>query len=281
MTRPIPSEPVFPELTEAVIAAMASAPNPRLREIMTSVIRHLHAAVREVKLTEAEWDEAIAFLTRTGQISNDKRQEFILLSDTLGVSMLVDAINHDDGSGVTPSTVFGPFYSGLQPEIPLGGSILKRPEDGQPALVSGHVRTRAGQPIANALVEVWQCAPNQLYDVQDPEQPQGHMRGSFRTAGDGSYSFRTMLPVSYPIPDDGPVGRMLSALGRHPNRPAHIHFMISAPGFHRLVTHLFVPGDEYLKSDAVFGVKNSLIVTPEPTAEGTAIRYDFQLAEAG
>jgi len=272
------SEPVFPEITESVIAAMKDAPSPRVREAMTILIRHLHEALREMKLTEAEWSAAIDFLTRTGQMCDDVRQEFILLSDTLGVSMLVDAINHDASRGVTSSTVFGPFYAGLQPELPAGASILKREELGEETWISGRVLDEGGKPIAGALVEIWQTAPNGLYDVQDPAQPKGHLRASFRTDGQGAYSFRTILPVSYPIPDDGPVGQMLVALGRHPNRPAHIHFMISAPGLRRLVTHLFVAGDQWLESDAVFGVKPSLIVHPTRDGDRLAIRYDFKLA---
>ncbi len=270
--------PVFPELTAAVIDAMRNAPNPRLHEIMTVLVRHLHDVVRETRLTEEEWAAAIEFLTATGGICSSTRQEFILLSDTLGVSMLVDAVNHDGGKAVTPSTVFGPFYSGEQDELPAGASILKRPEQGDPTLVSGLVLDDSGAPIEGALIEVWQTAPCGLYDVQDQDQPDGHLRGSFRSAADGSYSFRTVLPVSYPIPDDGPVGRMLRALGRHPNRPAHIHFMISAPGYRRLVTHIFVAGDDYLASDAVFGVKPDLIVHPASHEDGMAIAYDFRLA---
>jgi hydroxyquinol 1,2-dioxygenase len=274
-------KPIFPEITESVIAAMRDAPDPRIREAMTILIRHLHDAVREMRLTEEEWAWAIDFLTRTGQMSTGSRQEFILLSDTLGVSMLVDAINHDDSSDATASTVFGPFYAGLQPELPAGHSILKRPEPGEDMLVAGHVFDAAGAPLAGALVEVWQTAPNGLYDVQDPEQPQGHVRASFRTGADGGYSFRTVLPISYPIPDDGPVGQMLGVLGRHPNRPAHIHFMIGAPGHRRLVTHIFVADDAYLASDAVFGVKPSLIAQPERDGDGLSIHYDFRLARNG
>ncbi|AYO75673.1 MULTISPECIES: dioxygenase [Sphingobium] len=271
---------IFPELTEAVIDAMAAAPNPRLREIMTVLVRHLHAAVRETRLTEEEWLAAVEFLTATGQICSGSRQEFILLSDTLGVSMLVDAINHNDGDVVTPSTVFGPFYSGIQRELATGASILLRPEDGDATLVSGSIADQDGNPIEGALIEVWQTAPCGLYDVQDQGQPEGHLRASFRSTPDGSYSFQTVLPVSYPIPADGPVGRMLGALGRHPNRPAHIHFMISAPGYRRLVTHIFVAGDDYLKSDAVFGVKPDLVVHPRPDGDRLAIDYDFRLAGA-
>jgi len=274
------SDRTFPELTTAVIEAMAAATDPRLREIMTVLVRNLHAVVRETRLTEQEWSAAIEFLTATGQICTRTRQEFILLSDTLGVSMLVDAINHEDGDAVTPSTVFGPFYAGVQRELAAGASILLRPEQGASTLVSGKIVDETGDAIEGALIEVWQTAPCGLYDVQDADQPEGHLRASFRSAPDGSYSFKTVLPVSYPIPDDGPVGRMLAALGRHPNRPAHIHFMISAPGYRRLVTHIFVAGDDYLQSDAVFGVKPDLVVHPQPDGDGLAIHYDFHLARA-
>jgi len=270
----------FAAITEAAIARMADAPNARLREILTVVLRHLHDAIRETCLTEAEWDAAIAFLTRTGQLCGAERQEFILLSDVLGVSMLVDAINHAADEAVSESTVFGPFYAGRQPVLAAGASILKRPEDGTPLHLRGMVRTAQGMPLAGALVEVWQTAPNGLYDVQDPEQPAGHLRASFETAADGSFAFETILPVSYPIPDDGTVGMLLEALGRHPNRPAHIHFMITAPGHRRLVTHLFIDGDPYLESDAVFGVKSSLIVRPQAQPDGSlAIDYAFTLAD--
>jgi|SRR5579859_3449673 len=273
------TQPIFPEITEDAVTRMKSAANPRLREVMAIITRHLHDAVREARLTEEEWGQAIDYLTRTGQTCSATRQEFILLSDVLGVSMLVDAINHDDSGAVTASTVFGPFYSGLQPELPAGSSILKREEPGEDVLMSGHILDADGKPIEAALIEVWQTAPNGLYDVQDPEQPAGHLRASFRSAADGSYRFRSLLPVYYPIPGDGPVGELLDAMGRHPNRPAHIHFMISAPGYRRLVTHLFVAGDPYLESDAVFGVKPELIVQPETSAEGLGIRYDFRLAQ--
>lgn len=270
---------VFPEITDAVIAAMKNAPNHRLREILTSVICHLHEAIREVRPSESEWSDAIGFLTRTGQICSDARQEFILLSDTLGVSMLVDAINHEAPQGITPSTVFGPFYTGRQPELPAGASILKREEPlGSPTRVEGRVLDRDGAPLAGALIEVWQAAPNELYDVQDSTVPPGHLRASFRSAEDGSYNFRTVLPVSYPIPGDGPVGQMLKALGRHPYRPAHLHFLVTAPGYRRLVTHIFISGNEYLASDAVFGVKPDLIVSPEQLTDGLLIKFDITLA---
>lgn len=270
---------VFTEITQAAIERMADAPDARLREVLSVVLRHLHDAIREARVTEAEWEAAIAFLTRTGRMCSDTRQEFILLSDVLGVSMLVDAIHHAGEDGISESTVFGPFYAGRQPVLPPGASILKRPERGTPLQVRGTVGDIDGAPIAGALVEVWQTAPNGLYDVQDPEQPAGHLRASFETAADGSFAFATILPVSYAIPDDGTVGDLLKAMGRHPNRPAHLHFMITAAGCRRLVTHLFIDGDPYLDSDAVFGVKSSLIVRPQVMADGgLAIDYDFTLA---
>jgi protocatechuate 3,4-dioxygenase beta subunit len=218
--------------------------------------------VREAKITHDEWWQAIDFLTRAGKMCSDNRQEFILLSDILGISMLVDAIDHVGGPGISESTVLGPFYAGQQRELAAGESILLREEESTPLEMRGRVTDSEGRPIANALVEVWQTAPNQLYDVQDEDQPEGHLRASFRTDGAGTYRFRTIMPVSYPIPNDGPAGQLLAAMGRHPFRPAHIHFMISAPGYRTLVTHLFLDGDKYLESDAVFGVKPSLIIRP-------------------
>jgi catechol 1,2-dioxygenase len=222
-------------------------------------VRHLHDFVREVELTEAEWFEGIKFLTATGQKCDDQRQEFILLSDTLGISMLVDAINHRMPSGATESTVLGPFYRAGAPEIEMGGTIAQT-DTGDPAYVSGRVTSPDGKPIAGALLDIWQTAPNGLYETQDENQPDYNLRGQLHTDKDGRYAFRTVIPVSYPVPTDGPVGRMLKAMGRHPMRPAHIHFVITAPGYERLATHLFAEGDQYLDSDAVFGVKNSLVV---------------------
>ncbi len=223
-----PTEEVFPELTRDVIDRMSNAKNARLQEVMEVVIRHLHAIVRESKITQGEWWQAIDFLTRAGQMCSESRQELILLSDILGISMLVDAVDNVAGPGISDSTVLGPFYAGHQRELALGDSILLREEASEPLVMSGNVTDPEGQPVANALIEVWQTAPNRLYDVQDTDQPQGHLRASFRTDMAGSYRFRTIMPVSYPIPDDGPAGQLLAAMGRHPFRPAHIHFMISA-----------------------------------------------------
>jgi len=270
---------VFPELTRDVIDRMKDAENPRLREILELVVSHVHAIVREAKITHDEWWQAIGLLTRAGKMCSDNRQEFILLSDVLGISMLVDAIDHVGGPGISESTVLGPFYAGQQRQLAAGESILLREEEGDPLEMRCRVMDAEGRPIANALVEVWQTAPNQLYDVQDENQPSGHLRASFRTDTGGTYRFRTIMPVSYPIPNDGPAGQLLAAMGRHPFRPAHIHFMISAPGYRTLVTHLFLDGDKYLGSDAVFGVKPSLIVRPR-TIEGiNTVEYDFGLAD--
>jgi catechol 1,2-dioxygenase len=249
----VPVKEIFPELTRDVIDRMKNAGNPRLREVLALVVRHVHAIVREAEITHDEWWLAIDFLTRAGKMCSENRQEFILLSDILGVSMLVDAIDHVGGSGLSESTVLGPFYAGQQRELVAGDSILLRDEDSDPLEMHGRVTDSHGRPIAEAVVEVWQTAPNQLYDVQDKDQPEGHLRGTLRADAAGAFRFRTILPVSYPIPNDGPAGQLLAAMGRHPFRPAHIHFMIGAPGYRTLVTHLFLDGDEYLASDAVFG----------------------------
>ena len=269
---------VFPELTQDVIHRMRNAESARLREVMAIVVRHLHAIVRETNLTQGEWSQAIDFLTRAGQICSDSRQEFILLSDILGVSMLVDAVDNVAGPGISDSTVLGPFYAGHQRELAQGDSILLREEARRTAGDERPCHRSEGKPVAGALIEVWQTAPNQLYDVQDSDQPEGHLRASFRTDAAGAYRFRTIMPVSYPIPDDGPAGQLLAAMGRHPFRPAHIHFMISAPGYRTLVTHLFIEGDEYLESDAVFGVKPSLVVRPELKQGVNTVEYFFGLA---
>src|SRR5712675_2475928 len=272
-----PTEEVFPKLTRDVIDRMSSAKSGRLQEVMEIVIRHLHAIVREAKITQGEWWPAIDFLTRAGKMCSESRQELILLSDILGVSMLVDAVDNVAGPGISDSTVLGPFYAGHQRELAQGDSILLREEEGEPLVMSGHVTDPDGWPVTDALIEVWQTAPNQLYDVQDKDQPQGHLRASFRTDTAGAYRFQTILPVSYPIPDDGPAGQLLAAMGRHPFRPAHTHFMISAPGHRTLVTHLFFDGDEYLESDAVFGVKPSLVVRPVLRRDISTVEYDFGL----
>ena len=247
------------DITAEVLARFADTPEPRLRQIMLGLIKHLHAFVKEVELTEAEWFQAIEMLTKAGHISDDKRQEFILFSDTLGVSMVVDLISHRKPDGATESTVFGPFHRLNAPELPHGGNIAHLDEIGAPTLVSGRVLDLDGKPIAGALLDVWQAQTSGLYDSQDTNLHEMHMRGKFRTDAEGRYLVRTVRPVHYPIPSDGPVGAMLRATGRHPWRPAHIHFVVSADGYEPVTTHIFDRGDEYLGSDAVFAVKDSLI----------------------
>ena len=281
-------------LTDEVIAAYTrNATSPRMRQIFASLIRHLHGFVKDVELTEAEWFAAIGFLTDTGKKCDDKRQEFILLSDTLGVSMLVDALNHPKGGAGTESTVLGPFYVPASPPMPFGADIRRRHlAEAETCLVTGKVTDQSGAPIAGATLEVWQTAANGFYDVQDASAPAWNLRGCFTTNERGEYALVTEKPVSYPVPTDGPVGRMLAAAGRHAFRPAHLHFMIKAPGCEALVTHIFVDGDAYLDSDAVFATKQSLVgrfTTGDDAEEArrfgidgpyTRLEFDFGLMRA-
>ena len=281
------------DITAEVLARFSATPEPRLRQIMLSLISHLHAFVKEVQLTEAEWFQAIEILTEAGKMCSDKRQEFILFSDTLGVSMVVDLIDHRKPDGATESTVFGPFHRLGAPEMPMGGNIAHRDRTGMPTLISGRVLDLGGKPIAGALLDVWQTQTNGLYDAQDASSDELHMRGKFRTDAEGRYLIRTVRPVNYPIPSDGPVGRMLKATGRHPWRPAHTHFVVSAEGYEPVTTHIFDRTDPYLQSDAVFAVKDSLVCdfaerqTPDGTAKAAGIagpyctaEFDFRLAPA-
>jgi catechol 1,2-dioxygenase len=245
--------------TGAVEASFAGTPDPRLREVLGSLVRHLHGFVREVEPTFEEWERAVAFLTATGQRCDDTRQEFILLSDVLGVTMLVDAINHRKASEATESTVLGPFHMVESPPRELGDSI-DLVATGQPCVVTGRVLSLDGAPLPGAQVDVWQADDHGFYDVQQPgTQPPGNGRGLFTCDGEGRFWFRTVTPSAYPIPTDGPVGRLLTASGRHPYRPAHIHLIIAAGGHLPVTTHVFVAGSRYLDSDAVFAVKQSLV----------------------
>ena len=266
----------------AVNSRMGQDINPRLAQVMTSLVKHLHAFAKDVDLRQSEWDYAIDFLTRTGQMCDENRQEFILLSDTLGFSMLVDAINHRRPSGATENTVLGPFHVADAPRYPMGQNISLDGK-GESCLFQGRVIDREGKPIEGAMLDVWSDNAEGYYDVQQPDiQPRYNNRGIFTTGADGHYSFRGIRPVSYPIPDDGPVGEMLEAVGRHPNRPAHMHFIVTAPGYEKIITHTFVEGDEWLTSDAVFGVKASLISTMEPGDEGDTkwkSTFDFVMTE--
>ncbi len=245
-------------ITRAVLARHSQAPNPRLKEIMTSLVQHLHEFAREVKLSEAEWAAGISFLTDTGHITDDKRQEFILLSDTLGLSTLVTAMNHRKPPACTEATVFGPFFVEGAPHYELGDDIANG-AIGEQCFVRGSVRGTDGKPVAGAKMEIWQADAEGFYDVQYQGVAEHRGRGVIHSAPDGGFHFRSILAQAYPIPHDGPVGKMLTALGRHPWRPAHLHFMIEADGYETLVTHVFRNGDQYLDSDAVFGVRSSLI----------------------
>ena len=247
-------------LTETVVEAYTHNASPRMKIIMKSLIEHLHNFARDVELTEAEWFEGIQFLTETGKMCDEQRQEFILLSDTLGLSMMVDAINHPKGGKGTESTVLGPFYVDGAPEVPSGSNIIKRDEGHEKVVVEGRVTDATGNPISGASLDVWQTAGNELYDVQDPTAPEWNLRAKILAKDDGTYSFVSETPKSYSVPNDGPVGRLLEVGKRHSMRPAHLHFIVRAPGYQTLTTHIFVAGDEYLDSDAVFATKQSLVV---------------------
>lgn len=278
-------------LTEAVLARIEKSADPRFTRIMTSLIEHLHAFVREVELTEAEWFEGIRFLTATGQMCDAKRQEYILLSDVLGVSMLVDAINHRRPSGATENTVLGPFFVQGAPEIKNGDDMAVG-WNGEPTHVSGRILSSDGKPVPGAMLDLWQSNAEGFYDVQLADTGGRHLRAKLRADAQGRFHFRTIKPTAYPVPTDGPVGLILNRMGRHPMRPAHLHFVISAPGYDTVVTHLFVKGDPYLASDVVFAVKDSLVIDfkrndSEAEAKRLGLKapfytatYDFVLAPA-
>lgn len=245
-------------ITAAVVERFADCADPRLKEVLSSLVEHLHAFVRETRLTEAEWMKGIEFLTAAGHITDAKRQEFILLSDTLGVSMLTVAQNHSKPAGATEATVFGPFHVAGAP-VYENGADMSNGAPGEPLFVDCSIRTVEGAAVAGATVDVWQSDAEGFYDVQQPGLDEHRARGVFRSDAAGRFWFKSILPVAYPIPTDGPVGAMLVATGRHPWRPAHVHFMIRAEGCETLVTHVFREGDPYLDSDVVFGVRSSLV----------------------
>jgi len=277
---------------EVVTGRNANARDVRLREVMEVVIRKLHEAVKEIEPTREEWFEAIRFLTATGHKCNDWRQEFVLLSDVLGVSMLVDAINSRRPSGASENTVLGPFHVGGAPEYEMGANICLD-QKGEDMVVRGRILDTEGNPIEGARLDVWQANDEGFYDVQQKvHQPDFNLRGVFTTGADGTYWFRAVKPKFYPIPDDGPVGKLLAQLGRHPYRPAHLHYIVSAPGYDELTTHIFDPDDPYIASDAVFGVKKSLLARfekvddPQKSSELEFVgpywdvEFDFTLARS-
>ncbi len=264
-------------ITQAVIARLAQTPDPRLKQVLTSLVQHLHAFAREVKLTEAEWAHGIDFLTRVGHTCDDQRQEFILLSDTLGLSMLTVALNNDKPKGCTEATVFGPFHVEGAPHFEHGADVAQG-APGQPCTVRGSVRALDGSPVADAVIDVWQADADGKYDVQRDNLSHAQGRGVLHSDAEGRFHFQSVVAEPYPIPDDGPVGDMLRATARHPWRPAHLHFRIQAPGYQTLVTHVFRNGDPYLDSDAVFGVRQSLVAEWLEQPDGSfTLDFDFVL----
>ncbi len=264
-------------ITQIVLAASTGGPDKRVRKIMTSLVQHLHAFTRDVGLSEAEWAEGIKFLTRVGQFTDERRQEFILLSDVLGLSMLVTSQSNEKPAECTEATVLGPFYTSDAPKF-ANGDDISGAASGDPCFVSGTVKGPGGRPVPGARLEVWQADDDGFYDVQLGEA--ANARGIFTSDTDGRFSFRSILPQSYAIPHDGPVGDLLKILGRHPWRPAHLHFKIEAEGYERLITHVFRSDDPYLDSDAVFGVRASLIADwvrhpPGCAPEGTILSVPF------
>ena len=268
---------------ELVIERFHNCKNPRLKEVMIAAVRHLHEFAKEVEPTMDEWCSCIQFLTDTGKMCDEKRQEWILASDTLGVSMLLETINHRSGDGRTEATVIGPFFREGAPHLEMGSNISQS-DSGERCLISGVVQSIDGSPIKDAMLDVWQTNGDGYYDVQSPEtSDQMDMRAKFITGGDGKFWFKTVKPVSYPVPVDGPAGQLMTSLGRHAYRPAHIHFMVHAIGYENITTHLFVEGDPYIESDAVFGVKESLIIPFTKTKDNGEISewsatFDFSLA---
>jgi hydroxyquinol 1,2-dioxygenase len=275
-------------ITDAVIEQFCNTPDRRLKQILISLVKHLHAFARDVRLSFDEWSYAVDFLTRTGKICTAERQEFILLSDTLGLSMLVDAIDHPSKAGATETTVLGPFYVKEAPELPLGADA-SRGLPGVPLYVEGTVASANGEALGGAIVDIWHSDDDGFYDVQRTDISEAALRGRFRTNAEGKFYFWSIVPRFYSIPDDGPVGQMLKATCRHPNRPAHVHFMIGARGHETLITHVFAADSPYLDSDVVFGVKNKLISEFTSEVPGRApdgrpmerpyrkLTYDFRL----
>lgn len=270
------------DLTAEVVARLEATPDPRLREIMQSLVKHVHAFVRDVQLTDEEWAVGIKFLTQTGQMCDDVRQEYILLSDTLGVSSLVDLINHShvgEADHATEPTILGPFYVPESPWREFGESMVEFEDGGEPTILRGQVLSESGEPISGALIDAWQNAATGFYAVQQPDvQPPTNLRGRYLTNDKGEFEIRTVRPVPYPIPADGPVGKLLRDTGRHEWRAAHIHIKVSADGFTPVTTHLFDRTSKYLDSDTVFGVKTSLIEDFTPQEDGTLLcERDFVL----
>lgn len=277
------------DVTDAVLAVVAETPDERLRTVMTSLIRHLHDFAREVELKPDELFAANEFLTGCGKISSEHRHEFLMLSDTIGLTMAVDTMLSGVAEGAFESSVLGPFYRAGAPEVENGANLSQGEDDGTPCRFSGRVTSIDGIPIGGALLDIWGTNANGLYENVDPDQPDYNLRGKVRTRDDGTFEVWTVQPVSYPIPDDGPAGQLLYAMERHNMRPGHIHVIVSADGFSTVISEIFVAGDQYLDSDAVFGVKPSLVAEFEQVDDPEAARragvdnpfssltYDFRL----
>lgn len=293
MSTPVSAEQQAREqdLVERVLRSFDATADPRLKQVMQALTRHLHAFLREVRLTEAEWETGIGFLTDAGHVTDERRQEFILLSDVLGASMQTIAMNNEAHGDATEATVFGPFFVEGSPRIESGGDIAGGAA-GEPCWVEGTVTDTDGNPVPDARIEVWEADDDGFYDVQYDDDRTA-ARAHLLSGPDGGYAFWAITPTPYPIPHDGPVGRMLAATGRSPMRASHLHFMVTAPGRRTLVTHIFVEGDELLDRDSVFGVKDSLVKSFErqpagaPTPGGreidgpwSRVRFDIVLAPA-
>ena len=270
-------------ITELAAARWATARDPRTAEVMSALVRHMHAFAREVRLTDAEWMAAVQWLTRTGQVSDDRREEFILASDVLGLSMLVVQMNHRLDPAATPATVLGPFHIAGSPGLEFGGDM----SDGLPGtllFIHGTVRDLDGKPIGGAVLDVWQADSDGLYESQVAEVDEARLRAKYTTREDGTYCVRTIAPLGYSVPMDGPVGELIHRTDISQFRPAHIHFLIDVPGYEPLTTHLFQEGDDYLDTDVVFGTKQELVVAfterePGPTPEGGESATSFLVAE--
>lgn len=273
------------DITAEVLRRFDGTPDPRLKTIIQSLVKHVHMFVKDVQLTEAEWFEGVRFLTETGQKCDDRRQEFILLSDTLGISMVVDLISNRKPAGATESTVFGPFYRPGATDMAAGANMAVADTKGTPAIISGRVLDPSGAPIEGAMLDAWQANSDGFYDSQLASHDTLQMRGRYRTDANGRFLIRTTRPVAYQIPTDGPVGAMLHATNRHGWRPAHVHFVVSAEGYEPVTTHIFDSIDPYLAADAVFGVKDSLIVpfkeqtAPDETAKALGMTGPYVTAE--
>jgi catechol 1,2-dioxygenase len=278
LTQPFPHGVVngADSVTDIVLKAMSRTADPRLREIMASLVKHLHAFVREARPTEEEFETGLDFLVRVGQASGAKKNEMILLSDLLGLSTLVVMLNNEQGQGESDAALLGPFWRAHSPMCAPGESIARDPRGGDPLTVSGRVSAVDGKPVAGAIVDVWQASPVGLYENQDEAQPDRNLRGRFETNAEGRFHFRTVRPAGYPVPTDGPCGEMLRAQDRHPYRPAHIHFMISRDGYKTLITQVFANDDDCIASDVVFGVTPALSGNFERRSDGTChLAYEF------